>query len=152
MQERRNSSALAMEKRLSCTNPSIWGFQFILEYYIVIMMTSSNETFSALLAIVQGIHWSLVNSPHKGQWRGTLMFTLICVWINGWVSNHEAGDLRCHCAHYDVTVMMARLPLQIASNSEFTVFVVSQIKLVNERSGFWWSQTAQHSCNITVIR
>ena len=52
-----------------------------------------------------GIHWSPVNSPHKGQWRGALMFSLICAWINGWVSNIEASDLRCHHAHYDVTVM-----------------------------------------------
>ena len=34
---------------------------------------------------VRGIHRSPVNSPHKGQWRGALKFTLICVWINGWV-------------------------------------------------------------------
>ena len=46
-----------------------------------------------------------VNSPHKGQWRGALMFSLICVWINGWVNNREAGDLRRYCAHYDVIVM-----------------------------------------------
>ena len=26
-----------------------------------------------------------MDSPHKGQWRGALMFSLICVWINGWV-------------------------------------------------------------------
>ena len=26
---------------------------------------------------VRGIHRSLVNSPHKGQWRGALMFSLI---------------------------------------------------------------------------
>ena len=54
---------------------------------------------------VQGIHRSPVNSPHKGQWRGALMFSLICVRINGWVNNREASDLRCHRAHYDVTVM-----------------------------------------------
>ena len=41
---------------------------------------------------VRGIHWSPVNSPHKGQWRGALMFSLICVWINGSVNNREAGD------------------------------------------------------------
>ena len=34
---------------------------------------------------VRGIHRSPVNSPHKGQWRGALMFSLICAWINGWV-------------------------------------------------------------------
>ena len=51
------------------------------------------ETFSALLAIC-------------GQWRGALMFSLICVWINGWVNNCEAGVLRCYRAHYDVSVML----------------------------------------------
>ena len=54
---------------------------------------------------VRGIHRSPVNSPHKGQWRGALMFSLICTRINGWVNNGEAGDLRRHRAHYDVTVM-----------------------------------------------
>ena len=54
---------------------------------------------------VRGIHRSPVNSPHNGQWRGALMFSLIYVWINGWVNNCKAGDLRRHHAHYDVTVM-----------------------------------------------
>ena len=62
------------------------------------------ETFSALLAICAGN--SPVNSPQKGQWRGALMFSLICVWINGWVNNPEAGDLRRHRSHYDVIVMV----------------------------------------------
>ena len=54
---------------------------------------------------VRGIHRCPVNSPHKGQWRGALMFSLICARINGWVNNREAGDLRRHGAHHDVTVM-----------------------------------------------
>ena len=54
---------------------------------------------------VQGIHLSTVNSPHKGQWRGALMFCLICVRINDWVNNREAADLRFYRAHYDVIVM-----------------------------------------------
>ena len=54
---------------------------------------------------VRGIHRSPVNSPHKGQWRGALMFSLICVRISDWVNNREAGDLRRRRAHYDVTVM-----------------------------------------------
>ena len=54
---------------------------------------------------VRGIYRFQVNSPHKGQWRGALMFSLICVWINGWVNNREAGDLRRQLAHYDVIVM-----------------------------------------------
>ena len=53
---------------------------------------------------VRGIQRSPMNSPHKGQWRGGVMFSLICVFINSWVNNREAGDLRRHRAHYDVTV------------------------------------------------
>ena len=56
-------------------------------------------------AFVRGIHRSPVNSSHKGQWRGSLMFSLICVWTNDWVNNREAGDLRRYRAHYDVIVM-----------------------------------------------
>ena len=54
---------------------------------------------------VRGIHRSPVNSPHKGQWRGALMFSLICVWIKGWVNNRKAGDSRRYRSHYDVIVM-----------------------------------------------
>ena len=63
------------------------------------------ETFSALLALCAGNSPVPVNSPHKGQWRGALMFSLIYAWINDWVNNREAGDLRRHWGHYDVIVM-----------------------------------------------
>ena len=63
------------------------------------------ETFSALLALCAGNSPVPVNSPHKGQWRGALMFSLICARINDWVNNREAGDLRRHRGHYDVNVM-----------------------------------------------
>ena len=52
------------------------------------------------------IHRSPVNSPHKGQWRGALMFSLIWTWTNSWVNNPEAGDLRRNRAHCDVSVMV----------------------------------------------
>ena len=55
----------------------------------------------------RGIHRSPVSSPRKGQWRGAFMFLLI-VWINGCAKNYEAGDLRRHHVHYDVTVMCYR--------------------------------------------
>ena len=58
---------------------------------------------------VRGIHRSPVNSPHKGQGRGALMFSLICARIKGWVNNGEAGDLRRHRAHYDVNVIFTRI-------------------------------------------
>ena len=46
-----------------------------------------------------------MNSPHKGQSSGALMFSLICIWTNKWANNGDAGDLRCHHTHYDITVM-----------------------------------------------
>ena len=65
--------------------------------------------FPSYWPFVRGIHRSLVNSPHtQSQWRGALMFSLICVWINGRVNSCEAGDLRRHRAHYDVIVMVIR--------------------------------------------
>ena len=54
-----------------------------------------------------------VNSPHKGQWRGALMFALICAWINDWVNNREAGDLIRYRAHYDVIVMSIYMIIRI---------------------------------------
>ena len=71
---------------------------------------------------VRGIHRSPVNSPHKGQWRGTLMFSLICVWINDLVNNREAGDLRRYRAHYDVIVM--KIPNWYASNRGLSIDLI----------------------------
>ena len=54
---------------------------------------------------VRGNHRSPVNFFKKGKWRGALMYSLICAWINGWVNNQEVCDLRRHRAHYDVMLM-----------------------------------------------
>ena len=72
---------------------------------------------------VRGIHRSF---PHKGQWRSALMFSLICVWINGWVNNHEAGDLRRYRAHYDVTAMYSQeTPHSLRVRARYGVSVVN---------------------------
>ena len=71
------------------------------------MMTPSNGNISALLALCEGN--SPVLAPHKSQWRGALMFSLICVCTNSWANNGDAGDLRRHGAHYDVIVMKMSL-------------------------------------------
>ena len=59
---------------------------------------------------VREIHRSPVNFPHKGQWRGALMFSLNCARMNGWVNSREAGDLRRYRVHYDVIVMFNSIP------------------------------------------
>ena len=55
--------------------------------------------------VVRGIHLSSVDSPQKGQWRVALMFSLICAWTNCWANNRDAGDLRRHRVHHDITVI-----------------------------------------------
>ena len=64
-----------------------------------IMMTSSNGNIFRVTGHLCGEFTGL-------RWRGSLMFCLICVWINGWVNNRETGDVRRYRAHYEVSVMM----------------------------------------------
>ena len=65
------------------------------------------ETFSALLAICAG------NSPVTGEFpaqrsaKRSFDVSLICAWINGWMNNGKAGDLRRHRDHYGATVMLS---------------------------------------------
>ena len=68
------------------------------------------KRFPRYWSFVKGIHRSPVDSPHKGQWRGALIFSLIYAWTNGWANNRDAGDLRRHRAHYDVIVMNWEFP------------------------------------------
>ena len=65
------------------------------------------KTFSAILALCPGKSPVPVNSPHKGQWRGALMFSLIYAWITDWANNPEAGYLRRHRGHYGVIVTVS---------------------------------------------
>ena len=48
------------------------------------------------------------------------MCSLNCAWINGWVNNGEAGDLRCHRAHYNVTVMCISKIIIISSENDLS--------------------------------
>ena len=66
------------------------------------------ETFSALLAICAGNSSVAGDFPTRRPWRGALMFSLICAWINDGVNNGEAGDLRRRRAHFDVTAIIYR--------------------------------------------
>ena len=96
---------------LSCQPPHISQTLFVWWLYSHIHCVLHDDIikwkhFPHYWPFVGGIHRSPVNSPHKGQWCGALIFSLICSWINDWVNNREAGDLRCHHPHYDITVMM----------------------------------------------
>ena len=76
-----------------------------------------------------------VNSSHTDQWREAVVFSLICAWTNGWINNQYAGDLRRHCAHYDVTVMYwCRIVIQWSGQpwdlSAFIASLLSNFELV----------------------
>ena len=77
---------------------------------------------------------SPVNSPHKGQWRGALIFTSICIRINGWVNNCDAGELSRNRAHYDVIVM----------NAEFKRWI-TRVRLAFREINVWGMELQQAS-------
>ena len=100
---------------------------------------------------VRGIHRSPVNSPHKGQWRWALMFSLICALTNGWVSNRYIGDLRRHRAH--LTSLCGEftghrwITLTKASDAEFRAFFELRLtKLLSKQSKRWLFETP--SCSL----
>ena len=111
------TSFYRMDRTLVC--PSIWQ-KFSMGYW----------------PFVRGIHRSPVNSTHKGQWHGALIFSLICAWINAWVYYREVGDLRRHCTHYDVIVMSCihqsaslRIDLKTTNIKYFNSFDLSDLSI-----------------------
>ena len=75
--------------------------------YAVVMMTSSNGNIFRVTGHLCGEFTGLRWIPHtKDSEAEFWCFSLICTWTNGWVNNGEAGDLRRHRAHYNVSVMV----------------------------------------------
>ena len=70
-----------------------------------IMMTSSNGKKIRVTGHLCGESTGRGWIPRTKASDAELWFLLWCVLINGWVNNHEAGDLRRNRAHYDVIVM-----------------------------------------------
>ena len=94
--------------------------------------------------------FSVGNSPVTGEFpllrpvmrSFDVVFCLICTWINGWVNHCEAGDLRCHCAHYDAIVMktlprssgesiLGIWPKGTASRIHMQIFLDEMVNLMN---------------------
>ena len=74
------------------------------------LMTSSNGNIFRITGPLCGEftgHWWIpfTKASDEELW----CFSLICAWINGWVNNREAGNLRRHRAHYHVIVMITWL-------------------------------------------
>ena len=82
---------------------------------------------------VRGIHRSPVHSRTKAS-DAELWYFFICAWINGWVNNGEAGDLRHHRAHYDVTVMLCQNMMISLHGHAFHITCC----FCGEAIGYWW--------------
>ena len=99
----------------------IWG---LLQYDITIRNSSHDDVikwkhFPRYWPFVRGIHRPPTITMHNCgvtiivallSWRGALVFSLISASINDSVNEREAGDLRRHHAHYDVTKMLKSTP------------------------------------------
>ena len=97
-----------------------------------IMMTSSNgNVFRVTSPLCGGIHRFPVNSPHKGQWRGTLIFSLICAldkrltkqWW-GWWFETLSGSLWRHC-NVILSMLQGYQNNALWTNSKDTTFRLS---------------------------
>ena len=105
----RHTDRIDYNKKCCYLRRRAWITLFIILQIRIMMMSSNGSIFR-----VTGPLWrEFAGRPgnprtHKGQWRGALIFSLICAWINGWVNNRETDDLRRHRAHYDVILMFRR--------------------------------------------
>ena len=71
------------------------------------------ETFSALLALCAGS--SSVTGEFPAQRPVTRSYDVFFkyAWTNGWINDRDAGSLRRHSSHYDVTVMWWEVNIEL---------------------------------------
>ena len=118
------------------------------------MMTSSNGNIFRVTGHLCGEFTGQRWTPPKAS-DGSLMFSFICVWINSWVNNREAGDLRRFRAHYDVIVMSDLIILDelvmylLQINSAYTDHMYSSIHLTLQIN---WSMQVTWSVGKCIIK
>ena len=92
---------------------------FLTGYFMLSRWCHQMETFSTLLALCNLLVSNEFPSQRPVMWSFDVSFDL-CL-NNGWVNNREAGDLRCHHALYDVTVMNPWTWLKQTSTAHYTI-------------------------------
>ena len=91
-----------------CGTPSVcWSHCYLIKKIAMLpgfnnrYMHQNNDVmicynFPSYRPLLRGIHWSPMDSLHKGQWRGALIYSLMCPLRTGWTSIGVAGELRRH--------------------------------------------------------
>ena len=133
-----------------CTQVLVLCFALNRSFHVIHLSISQDdvikwEHFPRYWPFVRGIHRYPVNSSHTGQWRGALMFSVICAWINAWVNNRDAADLRRYRAHYDVTVML----LVYFTGAGSTLWLVRC--LWNGPTGYGWNWTTTKHDTVQTV-
>ena len=100
------------------------------------MMTSSNGNIFRVTGHLCGEFTGLRWIPHTKASDAE-------PWINGWVNNREAGDLRRYRAHYDVSVMWTNVHLSSETSSGIHLRAISQeitstINHWNSLENYWF--------------
>ena len=72
------------------------------------------------------------------------MFSLICAWMNIWVNNRKAGDLRRHRDRYDVIVMSSRENQMPRNESSFILYTCCIYSNV-------WSNDVPNVCSVNTV-
>ena len=129
-----------------------WFLQFTLNH----TMTSSirNIFRRGYWPFVRGKPLSPVNSPNKAQWRGTLMFSLISAWINGWVHSGQAGDLRLQVNNIFASII-AEASTSVALSTETCLYIrvhKLQYEAVTVRLNGCWGEVEANELLSGVIK
>ena len=100
------SSTVSGTCKIRCINIVCTAFLYELLIHFYMMTSSKGNPFHVtglLCGEFTGHRWiPLTKASDAELW----CFLWSAPWINGWVNNREAGDLRRHRAHYDVTAMI----------------------------------------------
>ena len=93
------------------TSAVLYIFVWIMHFMMTPTNGNSFRVADPLCGEFTGHRWIPLTKASDAE----LWWFFICAWINGWVNNREAGDVRRHRAHYDVTVMLFTLSLEYTS-------------------------------------
>ena len=101
---------------------SYWDRQVKAMVYFGYMMTSSNGNILRVTGPLWGESIGHQWIPLTKTTDAELWFFFICAWFNSQANSRDAGDLRRHRAHYDVTVLQVQFSYDICTRFCFAVF------------------------------
>ena len=111
-------------------------------------MTSSNGNIFRVTGRLCGEFTGHRWIPSTKASDAELLFSLICAWINGWVNNGEAGDLRRHRSHYDVSVTVYKWYLEAGGDPDKWLmihFALQKWVITHRTNGLSFIQSALFS-------